>query len=227
MRVFVLQRFLEAARDQRKRDAAKYRQRHQCNAPAEQLRQQAAQRRADAGQQAQAGQSLGHDAGAIFRRVEVPHNGTRAHHNRTHRRALHNAPGDELCDGGRQHAGNGCQCVGRQAPEQDGAPAKTVGQRAPDELGQAKSQQQRAQRELRLCHGCGKTFGQRRQGGQVQIGGDGLYAQQHGQDQDNQPGGHGGLFAGVGRTQRGSCGNFRGGHRHSSEVIRLPGRTMG
>ncbi len=224
LRVFVLQGFLETKRDQRQRDAAKHRQRHQRDTPAEQFRQQAAQWREGACQRTQAAQALGHDAGAVLRLVEVTHNRPRAHHGCAHRGALHDAPADQLRHRGRQCAGNRGQRVGRQAAEQNGAPAKAVGQRAPDQLGDAKGQQQGAQGELRLRHGRGEAFGQRRQGGQVQVGGDGLYAQQHGQDQYNQPGGHGGLYAGA---HGGGRGNFRGGHRHPPEVSRLPRRPMG
>ncbi len=68
--------------------------------------------------------------------------------------------------------------VSAQAQQQHRAAAEAVRQRAPHQLRNAEGQQQRGQRQLRLRHRRAEAFGERRQRGQVQVGGDRLDAQQ-------------------------------------------------
>ena len=218
LQVFLRQRFLKAQRDQCQGTAAKACQRHQRCAPAKLLGQQPAQGCASAGQHAQACQAFGHDACAVLRLIQVAHDGARTHHHRAHGGALYNTPHHQQRHGRCQHAADRCQRVGHQPTQQDGTPAKPVRQRPPDQLGAAKGQQQCAERELRHDHGRCKALGQHGQRRQIQIGGHGLNAQQHGQHQHHQPCAHGWRHVGG---RRAGFGLRIGHHGHPPKRSRL------
>ena len=117
---------------------------------------------------------------------QVTHHSACGHDASAHGDALHRAPGDQPSHVGRQRTSDRGQRVSAHAPQQDGAAAKAVGQRSPDELRQAKCQQQRREGELGLTHARAKALGDGGQGGQIQVGGDGLQAEQQRQDEDDQ-----------------------------------------
>ena len=192
LQVLLRQRFLKVQGNQGQTDGTKDGQRQQRDAPVEQVCQQPSERRAQAGDQTQTTQSLGHDPRALCRCVQVAHDGARAHHTRAHGSALQRAPDDQHFHGRRQRAGNRGQHVGTHADQQNRTTTKAVRQRAPDQLRHAKGQQQGGQRQLGLCHGGAKALGEQGQCRQVQVGGDWLQAQQQGQQQHGQARGHGG-----------------------------------
>jgi hypothetical protein len=105
-----------------------------------------------------------------------------------HRGALQGAPRDEPADRGGQrgqHAGHGVQ---RQAGKQHRAATAAVGERAAGELPHAEADDQRRQRELRRADAGAEVAGERRQRGQVQVGGDRLDAQQQREQRDDDGG---------------------------------------
>ena len=177
-------------------------QRQQGRAPAQRIGQPTADGGAQAGDHAQAGQRLGHGPRPGHGGVQIAHDGPPAHHHRAHGHPLQGAPQDEQIHAGRQGIADGGQGVQQQSGQQNGPAAPAVGQWPPEKLGAAKRQQQGAQRELPLRHAGPQGVGQRGQGGQVQVGGDGLDAQQQCQHED------GDARFGSGRDGRGAHGSI-------------------
>ena len=174
----MLHGFFKTQHHQRQTGSTKQAQRQQGKAPVQQVGQQATQRCTQAGNQAQAAQALAHHPGPLHRRIQVAHDGARTHHCCPHGRTLQRAPDNQPAHARRQRAGHRGQHIGGQTDQQNRSAAIAVRQRPPDQLRAAKGQQQGSQGQLRLRHWRGKADRQYRQGGQIQIGGDRLQAQQ-------------------------------------------------
>ena len=184
------QGFFKAPGQQGESARTKQGQHEDCKAPAQPVGQQPAQRCAGASDDAQTGQALRHHVGPLRRCIQISNHRACGHDARAHGDALHGAARNQPGHVGGKGAGHRGEGVGGHAPQQNGPSAKPVRQRAPHQLRQAKRQQQGRQGELGLAHAGPKAFGDGGQGGQVQVGGDRLQAEQQGQDENDQFGGH-------------------------------------
>ena len=156
----------------------KDRHRSQRTAPAQHHRQHAAEQRCGDRQHAEPRQAERHDARALVRLVEVAHHRPCTDHRCGHRGALRDAPGDQPADVRGERGADAGQHQQGQAGEQHRAAAEAVGDRAPHQLRQPESQDQRRHRQLRRAHRCAQVARQQRQCRQVEVGHHRLQAEQ-------------------------------------------------
>jgi hypothetical protein len=128
------------------------------------------------------------------------------------------APAARCCRPAPRPAG---QRVQRQPAQQHRPPPEAVGHRAPHQLAQAEGQDQRRHRQLRRRHRRAQLACQLRQRRQVQVGGDGLQAQQQGQHHGAKP------MSGPLRPLGARAPSARGPCRAGSGSATVSGRRWG
>ena len=181
LRVALRHGFRQPAPDEGQRQRAGEGHQAQRRAPACGCRHQATQAGRQDGDQPQTGQAARHHVRALAGFVQITHHRPCAHHRGGQPQPLRRPPGHQPADAGCQRRADAGQGVQAEAPQQHRAPAVPVGQGPGHQLRQAKGQQQGRHGELHRRHGRAQFTRQQRQGGQVQVGGDGLQAQQQGQ----------------------------------------------